>query len=94
MAKRDDSEGEEPEVVEDEEDAEKVKKRDLAGFDRALQYAEVALTKGPDIQLGTGAEGSGVGIIVDNQPTASESGMFVSSPDHSAISVLQPGLLS
>jgi len=45
-------------------------KRDLAGFDRALQYAEAALTKGPDIQLGTGAEGSGVGIIVDNQPTA------------------------
>lgn len=45
-------------------------KRDLAGFDRALQFAEVALTKGPDIQLGTGAEGSGVGIIVDNQPTA------------------------
>ncbi|KAK5658521.1 hypothetical protein OQA88_1913 [Cercophora sp. LCS_1] len=45
-------------------------KRDLAGFDRALQFAEVALTKGPDIQLGTGAEGSGVGIIIDNQPTA------------------------
>lgn len=51
-------------------------KRDLAGFDRALQFAEVALTKGPDIQLGTGAEGSGVGIIVDNQPTAN-SGEFV-----------------
>ncbi len=45
-------------------------KRDLAGFDRALKYAEVALTKGPKIQLGTGAEGSGVGIIVDNQPVA------------------------
>lgn len=44
-------------------------KRDLAGFDRALRYAEVGLTKGPDIQLGTGAEGSGVGIIVDNVPT-------------------------
>ncbi|KAK3989350.1 hypothetical protein QBC44DRAFT_85408 [Cladorrhinum sp. PSN332] len=40
---------------------------DLAGFDRALTYAEAALTKGPAIQLGTGAEGgSGVGIIVDN----------------------------
>lgn len=41
-------------------------KRDLAGFDRALQYAEAALTKGPVIQLGTGEGGSGVGIIVDN----------------------------
>ena len=48
-------------------------KRDIAGFDRALRYAEAALTKGPDIQLGTGAEGSGVGIIIDNNPTA---GMF------------------
>ncbi|ORY71863.1 uncharacterized protein BCR38DRAFT_22248 [Pseudomassariella vexata] len=45
-------------------------KRDLAGFDRALQYAEVALTKGPIIQLGTGEGGAGVGIIVDNRPTA------------------------
>ncbi|KAK0728105.1 hypothetical protein B0T26DRAFT_672695 [Lasiosphaeria miniovina] len=47
-----------------------VAKRDLSGFDRALTFAEAALTKGPDIQLGTGAEGSGVGIIIDNQPTA------------------------
>ncbi|KAK3327554.1 hypothetical protein B0T19DRAFT_166295 [Cercophora scortea] len=51
-------------------DAPEVAKRDLAGFDRALQYAEVALTKGPKIELGTGAEGSGVGIIVDNRPAA------------------------
>ncbi|WDK12013.1 hypothetical protein CGRA01v4_03292 [Colletotrichum graminicola] len=42
-------------------------KRDLAGFDRALKYAEVALTKGPKIDLGTGEGGSGVGIKVDNQ---------------------------
>ncbi|KAK3318805.1 hypothetical protein B0H66DRAFT_249984 [Apodospora peruviana] len=45
-------------------------KRDLAGFDRALKYAEAALTKGPNIQLGTGAEGSGVGIIVNNHASA------------------------
>ncbi|KAK3685016.1 hypothetical protein B0T22DRAFT_482018 [Podospora appendiculata] len=51
-------------------DAPEVAKRDLAGFDRALQYAEVALTKGPKIELGTGGEGSGVGIIVDNRPAA------------------------
>jgi hypothetical protein len=44
-------------------------KRDLQGFDRALQYAENALTKGPVIQLGTGEGGAGVGIIVDNRPT-------------------------
>jgi hypothetical protein len=48
-------------------------KRDLAGFDRALTYAEAALTKGPKIQLGTGAEGSGVGIIVDNTPAGMSS---------------------
>ncbi|KAI1335258.1 hypothetical protein F5Y15DRAFT_420101 [Xylariaceae sp. FL0016] len=41
-------------------------KRDLAGFDRALTFAEAALTKGPTIQLGTGEGGAGVGIIVDN----------------------------
>lgn len=41
------------------------KKRDLAGFDRALRFAEAALNKGPKVQLGTGGEGSGVGIIVD-----------------------------
>lgn len=45
-------------------------KRQAAGFDRALQYAEAALTKGPKVQLGTGAAGAGVGIIVDNNPTA------------------------
>ncbi|KAK4189439.1 hypothetical protein QBC35DRAFT_545798 [Podospora australis] len=41
-------------------------KRDLAGFDRALNFAEAALTKGPHVELGTGAEGSGVGLTVDN----------------------------
>ncbi|EEY18130.1 conserved hypothetical protein [Verticillium alfalfae VaMs.102] len=45
-------------------------KRDLSGFDRALRYAEAALVKGPKVQLGTGAEGSGVGIIVDNNQQA------------------------
>ena len=54
-------------------ETEKVAKRDLAGFDRALTFAEAALTKGPKIQLGTGAEGSGVGIIVDNTPAGMSS---------------------
>ncbi|KAK1964288.1 hypothetical protein LY78DRAFT_160047 [Colletotrichum sublineola] len=50
-------------------------KRDLAGFDRALKFAEVALTKGPKIDLGTGEGGSGVGITVDNkQGGAAEAG--------------------
>ncbi|KAK4452309.1 hypothetical protein QBC34DRAFT_377318 [Podospora aff. communis PSN243] len=57
---------------EDDTSAPAKSKRDLAGFDRALRYAEVGLVKGPDIQLGTGAHGSGVGIIVDNQPTKNE----------------------
>ncbi|GKT58870.1 hypothetical protein ColTof4_10129 [Colletotrichum tofieldiae] len=45
-------------------------KRDLAGFDRALKYAEAALVKGPKIQLGTGEGGSGVGILVENNQNA------------------------
>lgn len=43
-------------------------KRDLAGFDRALKYAEAALVKGPIIQIGNGKDGAGVGMIVDNRP--------------------------
>ena len=46
----------------------KITARDIGGFDRALRYAETALVKGPKVQLGTGA--AGVGIIVDNNPTA------------------------
>ncbi|KAI1451376.1 hypothetical protein F4805DRAFT_104543 [Annulohypoxylon moriforme] len=53
------------EIAPREDEAPKAK-RDLAGFDRALTFAEAALTKGPLIQLGTGEGGAGVGIIVDN----------------------------
>ena len=55
----------------------KKEKRALEGFDRALQFAEVGLTKGPDIQLGTGAEGAGVGMIVDNNAAAGNGGRGV-----------------
>lgn len=62
----------EPEAVDvekrDDEGTSNVAKRDLTGFNRALQYAEAALTKGPKIQLGT--ESAGVGIIVDNNVQA------------------------
>lgn len=59
----------EPAVViekRDGEEAPAVSKRDMASFDRALVFAEAALTKGPKVQLGTGEGGAGVGIIVDN----------------------------
>ncbi|RDW94635.1 hypothetical protein BP5796_00398 [Coleophoma crateriformis] len=42
--------------------SEKAAKRDLSGFDRALQYAAAALRTSPEVQLGTGEGGSGVGI--------------------------------
>jgi hypothetical protein len=42
-----------------------LKSRDLSGFDRALNYATAALKTSPKVQLGTGAEGSGVGILQD-----------------------------
>jgi hypothetical protein len=45
-----------------------VKKRQIAGFDRALRYAEAALVKGPRIQMGGGD--AGIGIIVDNNQVA------------------------
>ncbi|KAJ9130363.1 hypothetical protein NKR23_g12240 [Pleurostoma richardsiae] len=57
-----------PRLGKREEATEQPQKRDLAGFDRALTYAEAALQKGPKIQLGTPA--SGVGIIVDNNQEA------------------------
>lgn len=57
-------------VLPRDEEAPNVNKRDLASFDRALKYAEAALVKGPKVQLGTGEGGAGVGIIVDNNPTA------------------------
>ncbi|PBP18213.1 hypothetical protein BUE80_DR011087 [Diplocarpon rosae] len=37
-------------------------KRDLQGFNAALSYASAALKTSPEVQLGTGTEGSGVGI--------------------------------
>ncbi|KAL0932358.1 uncharacterized protein CTRU02_213311 [Colletotrichum truncatum] len=43
----------------------KVEKRQLGGFDRALTFAEAALTKGPKVQLGNGEGGAGVGMIVE-----------------------------
>ncbi|KAK2033524.1 hypothetical protein LX32DRAFT_660494 [Colletotrichum zoysiae] len=58
---------------EDTEDK-KVEKRQNAGFDRALTFAEAALTKGPDIELGTGEGGAGVGIKVNNNPSAAAGG--------------------
>ena len=40
-------------------------KRDINGFNAALKYATDALKTSPKVQLGTGAEGSGVGILQD-----------------------------
>ncbi|KAI0541029.1 hypothetical protein GGR58DRAFT_74844 [Xylaria digitata] len=60
-------------------------KRDLQGFDRALTYAEAALTKGPIIQLGTGEGGAGVGIIVDNRPGATAGGEATAKRDETSL---------
>lgn len=40
-------------------------KRDIQGFNAALSYAREAMQNTPKIELGTGAEGSGVGIVVN-----------------------------
>ncbi|KAK0128316.1 hypothetical protein ONS95_000291 [Cadophora gregata] len=42
-----------------------VEKRDLAGFNAALNFATGALRTSPGVQLGTGEGGSGIGIKVE-----------------------------
>lgn len=39
-------------------------KRDIAGFREALGYAREAMKDQPEVEMGTGEEGSGVGLIV------------------------------
>lgn len=70
-----------------------------SGFDRALQYAEAALVKGPKVQLGTGEGGAGVGIIVDNNPqaaarpgTGATEGAAVAAPAAAPAQAAQAGL--
>lgn len=58
------------EDVEEDEESKVVEKRDLAGFNAALTFATGALKSGPEVQLGTGEGGSGVGIIVKPPGTA------------------------
>ncbi|KAL8392794.1 hypothetical protein RB595_002830 [Gaeumannomyces hyphopodioides] len=71
IAPRAEDEEAEEEEEQDAEESSNISKRDITGFDRALRYAEAALTKGPKIQMGTGGDGgSGVGIIVDNNQVA------------------------
>lgn len=41
-----------------------LEKRDLQGFNAALNYASAALKTSPGVELGTGEGGSGVGITV------------------------------
>lgn len=66
----------EAEAEDDEDEAEvgdavpAVAKRDLAGFNAALSFATGALKTSPEVQLGTGEGGSGVGIIVKPGATA------------------------
>lgn len=49
------------ELVKNEAD-ESIQERDLAGFNAALTYAMGAMRVSPEVQLGTGAGGSGVSI--------------------------------
>ncbi|RDW65306.1 hypothetical protein BP5796_09998 [Coleophoma crateriformis] len=54
----------EPEAAVDESTAAANLKRDLTGFNAALNFAAGALATSPEVQLGTGEGGSGVGITV------------------------------
>ncbi|KAK0125707.1 hypothetical protein ONS96_009539 [Cadophora gregata f. sp. sojae] len=51
--------------VEKREEDSPVEKRDLAGFNAALNFATGALRTSPGVQLGTGEGGSGIGIKVE-----------------------------
>ncbi|EPE28745.1 hypothetical protein GLAREA_09866 [Glarea lozoyensis ATCC 20868] len=57
-----------------------VEKRDLAGFNAALSFATGALTTGPEVQLGTGEGGSGVGIIVNPKTGAAAAAPAAARP--------------
>ena len=50
-------------LEENEKRAEQLK-RDIAGFRESLNFAANAMKKQPSVELGTGTEGSGVGVIV------------------------------
>ncbi|CAM6004159.1 unnamed protein product [Sphagnum balticum] len=58
-------------TIEEKRDA-PVEKRGLTGFNAALNFAAGALMTSPEVQLGTGKAGSGVGITVS--PGASAGG--------------------
>jgi hypothetical protein len=60
-------------------------KRDINGFNAALKFATDALKTSPKVQLGTGAEGSGVGILQD----AGISAPAAAAPAAAAKEVLQ-----
>ncbi|CAK7211096.1 hypothetical protein SBRCBS47491_001002 [Sporothrix bragantina] len=94
VAETDDTEEADDETNHDDVEADAadaaVQKRDLAGFDRALTFAEAALTKGPKVELGTGREGSGVGIIVDNTPKTATAAAAGEKRDVSASSESSP----
>lgn len=51
-----------PTVVKRSEDSAPIEKRQTANFMSALAYASAALKTSPEVQLGTGEGGSGVGI--------------------------------
>lgn len=59
---------EEQDVDKRQEDGLAKRQAAASGFDRALVFAEAALVKGPKVQLGTGKNGAGVGIVVENTP--------------------------
>jgi hypothetical protein len=70
--KRDEALTDEDLQVDEEADADL--ERDLAGFNVALNYASGALKSGPEVQLGTGEGGSGVGITQKQGGTTSATG--------------------
>ena len=64
-----------------------VEKRDITGFNAALNYATGALKTSPEIQLGTGEGGSGVGIT--QKPGSAAAPATSAKPAAAAREVLQ-----
>jgi hypothetical protein len=66
-----------------------LEKRDIAGFNAALNYATGALKTSPEVQLGTGEGGSGVGITQKAGGAAPATSAVPAKPAAAAREVLE-----
>jgi len=72
--------------------ASKLLARDIAGFREALNYAREAMKNQPEVELGTGAEGAGVGVIVNPGINVPQGSAAAGRPNRPVRRFVQPGM--